>query len=1318
MIARIFSATARTLRHLVPRSVGQLVPRSVGQLVPRSVGQLVPRSVGQLVPRSVGQLVPRSVGQLVPRAALVTATLALAAAGASGCNTEAYCFADCDGEGTTTGTGGTGTGGTGVGGFTSSGGEGGCVFDCTGGTGGCQPTNGGIEICDSLDNDCDGTTDNGPDIDFTGIKTCGTCTNNCYTLLLNCDPATITCDPGPSPGSVAGTCDCGACAQDYYDLDGDGTCEYYCVKSTDDDAVCNNKDDDCDGVKDEDVDVCDSTTDCGKCGKNCVTLHGTSKCEHAGAMPCTTANTQCQIDQCDCTGPGNCFWDLDNSYATGCEYQCDVTNGGVEICDGYDNDCDGKIDGADDLSSDMEIGAVCFGDPDGECATAAHAGTTECQGGQVTCVGASLLVQNQQLETCNGKDDDCDGAVDDASTDVGSACGASNIAPCAFGVTQCQMGAIVCTGNVDPQPEACDGIDNNCNGMIDDAAIGAGVMCGVTDVGPCQMGSIQCVGGSLQCVGALDPQTETCNGADDDCDGMVDDNIAGAGAACGQSGTPPCSLGAMACQNGQMVCVGAVNPTVETCNNVDDDCDGTVDDSAQGSGVSCGQSNTFPCSFGTVLCQGGNLVCVGAVNPQTETCDLQDNDCDGAIDDMPAGAGGSCGQTDVGPCAFGTFQCQAGSLVCLGAVNPQPETCDGIDNDCDGTVDDAPAGVGTQCGQTNVGPCEYGTNQCQNGALVCVGAVNPATETCNNVDDNCNGVVDDNPSDAGGTCGQSNTFPCSFGTKQCQSGSIVCVGAVNPGTETCNGVDDNCDGMIDSANGQPPSDSVGACNVPVPPPAGATSPCMAGAKACTAGVVQCVGSVGPTGPNDTCGVDANCDGQLTNQPNLQTDVSNCGACGNNCYAGAVHSIWSCVTGACQFQGCQQGYYDLNGDGLCEYACTFISATEACNGVDDDCDGQVDENAPQPSPVSICGVSPSALTAECTTGVQVTCSAGAWTCTFPAGVCPGGCSSNDEICDALDNDCDGIVNENVANWGKPCASDDGLPPPGHGACKTVGTYACNGPNATTCTAMKASCAGLPGGCTEVCDGVDNDCDGAVDEAFNAKGADAANFVKPVVTRLTTGPNLWIHSYEASRPSATNITPGTGNGFWTSAPSGLTIDKTPACSVATKIPWFNVTPQEAEQTCTAMGGAVCTTAQWQTACTATASCTWGYNPRGAACTSAYTATKYCNLGPSFDFSASAGDQDGLLPTASSSLQNCWGDWSNLQGNTATTNKVFDITGNLREVVKQAVNDYRLMGGAFNTGSDQGATCGFTFYSVNQDFKFFDTGFRCCFTSDPTL
>ena len=933
----------------------------------------------------------------------LAAILGVVAVAATGCETQAFCFACEETTPTTT----TSTGGGGTGGET-------CVFDCpggggqggNGGDGPCVPSNSGIEICDGFDNDCNGATDDLSDADFADPKHCGTCQNDCYKAAINCKVDSVACEPSADPGMVPGECSCAECSTDYFDLDGDGACEYFCKKGADDDALCNNKDDDCDGVKDEDVDLCDDPLNCGKCGRSCTVLHGQGDCVKMGDGACTEANTQCQIAACDCNGPADCWFDLDGLFSTGCEYQCEITNSGVEICDGLDNNCDGKIDASDDLSADPTVGAECFGDPDGLCGDAAHAGVTECQGGLLECIGMAVLKENQTFESCNGVDDDCDG------------------------------------------------------------------------------------------------------------------------------------------------------------------------------------------------------------------------------------------------------------------------------------------------------------------------------------------VVDDNPTDVGASCGVSAIFPCSLGSQQCVNGALACVGAVLPAAmETCNGVDDDCDGNIDLTGVMPPADSVGACNVPVAAPAGATQPCLAGMKSCQGGQVVCVGSVGPTGPSDSCGDDSNCDGVLTNQPNLMSDVSHCGNCVTNCQMGALHTIVVCNMGVCQNQGCEPGYYDLNGDGSCEYACTFVSAQEACNGVDDDCDGQIDEGVITPLPTQVCGVSGSAISPECQAGaggVQVACTGGAWVCTFPAGVCPGGCSANDEVCDTLDNDCDGVLNENVGNFGVACASDDGLPPPGHGACRTTGTFQCNGLNATACTAVKANCAILPGGCTETCDGVDNDCDGLVDETFNAPGTNAANFVKPAVTKI--GTNLWTYTYEASRPTSTNQAPGSGNGFWTSAPAGQTLDKTPACSAPGKIPWFNVTPQEVTQVCQQMGGAICTRAQFQTACTPNAACTYGYNPRGgagSACATGFTATKYCNLAQSFDFNTGAmfpGDQDGLLPTASALLQNCWADWSGLQSNMGEAAKLYDLTGNLREITldtnpapcgganQPPCTVYKLMGGAFNAESESGSSCGFTFYTVNQTFKFFDTGFRCCFTQNP--
>ena len=446
---------------------------------------------------------------------------------------------------------------------------------------------------------------------------------------------------------------------------------------------------------------------------------------------------------------------------------------------------------------------------------------------------------------------------------------------------------------------------------------------------------------------------------------------------------------------------------------------------------------------------------------------------------------------------------------------------------------------------------------------------------------------------------------------------------------------------------------------------------------------------------------------------LQVDVLNCGSCGHSCLVDTPNSVQACSGGTCQFGGCAAGFHDLDGNGQCEYACTFRSAQESCNGVDDDCDGQIDENLIAPPSSVACGVSPGATAAECTTQVTASCVQGAWSCTFPASVCAPNCATASELCDGLDNNCNGQNNEHVSNFGAACSSDDAAPGT-QGQCRTAGTIQCNG----TCSAVKADCASLPGGCTELCDGKDNDCDGAIDEVFTSKGTDSANFVRPAVTRIAA--STWIHSYEASRPSGAVTTQGVGNGYVSSAPAGVTLDATRACSEPVRLPWTRVTPQEAEQACTAAGGSLCTTAQYQSACLTTSTCTYGYSPRGAACTTTFTpSVKFCNLAPSFDFDpATAGDHDGLLLTGDPALKNCRADWSALQGNTTSTDKIFDITGNTREITRTALNDYRLMGGAYDHRIPAGAACTASDQKVDANYRYEDAGFRCCFSADPTL
>ena len=420
-------------------------------------------------------------------------------------------------------------------------------------------------------------------------------------------------------------------------------------------------------------------------------------------------------------------------------------------------------------------------------------------------------------EACDdGLDNDCDGDVDEECP-----CVPGTVAPCyrgpasTRGLGECSDGTMTCFGSTEfglwgpcegdalPGDELCDdgAVDENCSGEGNEGCeCSTGqppIACG-SDEGRCQMGTQECLDGKLgPCLGAIFPLPEDCNAVDDDCDGAVDEGLT---RLCGAS-IGVCSPGTQRCLAGDWgTCEGGNPGGAEACNGADDDCNGAVDD---GLTEPCG-SGVGACVEGTRTCNDGTFgACTGAVGPTAETCNGIDDDCDGQVDN---GLTRPCG-SDVGLCVSGTETCSNGSWgACAGETPPSTEICDGTnDEDCDGAVDNGclcTANTMRPCG-TNVGACSEGTQTCDsNGSWgPCVGGTGPSPEVCDGVDNDCNNQTDEGCNCVNGqirNCG-TDVGECEFGTETCDLQGVwgLCTGGQGPTPEVCNMLDDDCDTQVD-----------------------------------------------------------------------------------------------------------------------------------------------------------------------------------------------------------------------------------------------------------------------------------------------------------------------------------------------------------------------------------------------------------------------------------------------------------------------------------------------------------------------------------------
>jgi len=596
------------------------------------------------------------------------------------------------------------------------------AYNCDSGIQVCTDNTGdNAEVCDGLDNDCNVDTPDGSDESWFGSPCDGPDLDFCQEGSYECNSGTQTCNDNTDDNieicdGLDNDCD-GYIPLDEADEDGDGfrKCVDLCDNDPDktepglcgcgvpDDATDSDEDSilDCNDNCPDDPNPDQSDRDGNGVGNACDCLCPGDMNDDSWRspidvsslvselLPHKTAYYWVHLEQ-----PGDCGDMNGDSWLSPVDVSALVSDLLPHAssyywvrCEFLDSDDDNILDDEDNCphtpnpdqaDNDADsIGDACDNCPDVPNPDQVDSDNDD-YGVACDCNDGNSSVYPTAPEICDGLDNDCDEATDEE-----------------LGQTTCGLG--VCEHTVDncldgqPQgcdpfggasTEVCDGLDNDCDGVIpvDERDVDVDSWRGCE--GDCDDNNPNVYPGAA----------ETCDGLDNDCDAGTADGSAETwfGATCDGPDSDLCEEGISACISGSQICTDATGDNVEVCDGVDNDCNPETPDGSDESwfGNPCDGPDSDYCEEGIYVCSSGAQTCTDNTDNNLELCDSLDNDCNASTVDGSdeSWLGDSCDGPDAGLCEEGIYECSSGIQTCTDNTSDDIEVCDGFDNDCDGEV--------------------------------------------------------------------------------------------------------------------------------------------------------------------------------------------------------------------------------------------------------------------------------------------------------------------------------------------------------------------------------------------------------------------------------------------------------------------------------------------------------------------------------------------------------------------------------------------------------------------------------------------------------